>query len=313
MSISARHNLARLWGWIGSLPFVRRLAAYWTYRNVIQHCEMIIELQRAERLQDDAYWIGKLRQYGHILDKGLARGDFAYGHGLGVYHSAEEARRRLSTEAARMDPLVVWAAQKVCEYERRQAGEAPSGVTAYIATQCTYDDLVDAIRTRRSIRRYSDRPVDLGVVEKIVSVLDWAPTSCHRQPGAVYASTNPDIILQCLRLHPGTHCFIHMVPRPSLFMTFCADARLYSMPRQVFGPCIDVALGVQNCLLVAHSLHLSLTPLYWSHQGEREENELRRILSIPAYFQVIVSAVGGYPDGGAPVPPRKPLELHMVG
>jgi hypothetical protein len=152
--------------------------------------------------------------------------------------------------------------------------------------------------------------VDDKVVESITDVLDWSPTSCNRQPGRVYVTNNPHIVQQCVRLHQGAACFTDI--RAPLFLTFCADPRLYDMPTEVAVPYIDVALGVENCVLVAHTLGLSLTLLTWALHSDEQDRELRRILDIPRDLQIIVSAVGGYPNGGAQVPARKRKELFIV-
>jgi nitroreductase len=298
--------LRRLMAW----RCLRWLFVSHLYRKPIAHSELIIVLIGKMKNLDESYWVGKVRQFAHVVDKGLHRGDFTNGHGVSAYQAAKGALARIQSQETLTDPLVQWASEKVCLYEQFQNGQAKRLQAEYVATECSYGNLIDAIKTRRSIRRFTEKPVEDEVIEKIASVLDWAPTSCHRQPGRVYASNNPDIVRQCLILHAGAGCFTDIYA--PLLLSFCADSRLYRMPDELAIPFIDVSLGIQNCLLVAHSLGLSLTPLIWAYQGEWQERELREILSIPAHYQIILSAVGGYPDGGTQLPPRKRQELFIV-
>jgi len=259
---------------------------------------------------DESYWVGRLRQYAHIIDKGLQRPDFSKGRGIRAYDLAGEALSHIKSREALGDPCVKWASTKVNQYEQLQSEGHFSPPEEHVPTCCAFEDLRDAIMTRRSIRNYLDAPVEADVIEAITDVLDWAPTSCHRQPGRVYATNKQDIVRQCVRLHAGAACFTDM--DAPLFMVFCADMRLYSMPAELVMPYIDVALGVQNCLLVAHTLGLSLTPLTWGNRESWQECELRKLLDIPRHFQVVVSAVGGYPDRGVPVPTRKRKDLCII-
>jgi nitroreductase len=260
---------------------------------------------------DESYWAGKLRQYAHMIDKGLHRGDFSKGHGAKAYGLAQAALSHIRLPERSEDPSVRWAVEKIRQYEKLQSGELPELRNGHVRTCCTYEDLLDAIRTRRSIRRYLNKPVGQEEIERITDVLDWAPTSCHRQPARVYASNDPDVVRRCVNLHAGAACFTDIYA--PLLLVFCADGRLYSMPAELAMPYIDVALGVQNCVLVAHSLGLSLTLLTWANPSDAQERELRKIFSIPPYFRIVVSAVGGYPECGAQVPVRKNKELFVRG
>ena len=280
------------------------------YRRSIAHSEAMISLMRNADNLDESYWVGKVRQFAHVVDKGLHRGDFSKGHGVSGYHAAKLALSHIRTQEGLSDPLVQWAVEKVRLYEQFQNAQGSRIQASYIATLCSYESLVDAIKTRRSQRSFIQKPIKDDVIKKIVSVLDWSPTSCHRQPGRVFASNNPDVVRKCVHLHAGASCFTDIYA--PLFLTFCADSRLYDMPNELAIPYIDVSLGIQNCLLVAHTLGISLTPLIWTYQGEWQDRDLRKIFSIPQHFQIILSAVGGYPDGGSQAPPRKRQELFIV-
>jgi len=41
--------------------------------------------------------------------------------------------------------------------------------------------LLDVIRNRRSVRKWKEEPLDLKVIERIIDLAKWAPSSCNRQ------------------------------------------------------------------------------------------------------------------------------------
>jgi nitroreductase len=289
---------------------IRTLFFYVLYRKWISNSEAIIALRRKEDTLDESYWMGKLRHYAHVVDKGLCRRDFSKGHGTKAIGMATEALSHITSAEGLNDPMVQWAASKLKEYHDFQNGKYHEIDRQYIQTTCDHAQLLNAIMTRRSIRNFIDKPVSDEVIHLITDVIDWSPTSCHRQPARVYASNRPDIIQKCVQCHAGAACFTDIYA--PLFLTFCADLRLYDMPMELAMPHVDVALGVQNSVLVAHSLGLSLTLLTCASLEGWRERELRKVFGIPSYFQIVVSAVGGYPDGGIEIPVRKKKELFIV-
>jgi len=289
--------------------FIRVLFAGYVYRHWISSSEASLRLRKNEDALDESYWISSLRAYAHMIDKGLHRCDFSKGHGTKAYSLAKNALSKIKSRDGLCDPSVKWAIEKIRKYEEFQS-EKSSGLSAeYVRTCCQYSDILDAIKTRRSIRNYLNKPVERDVISKIASVLDWSPTSCNRQTGKVYATDNPDIARECVKLHAGAACFTD-VYAPAFFV-FCADSRLYP-PNEISLPYIDVSLGIQNCNLVAHTLGVSFSMLTWSQHTEQEDCRLRELLGIPQHLQIIVSAVAGYPDGGAHVPVRKQPELYLT-
>jgi nitroreductase len=63
------------------------------------------------------------------------------------------------------------------------------GVSALEAAGSFYD----VVRTRRTVRSFSDRPVDRGVIEKIMLAAGTAPSGAHKQPWRFVAVSNPEI------------------------------------------------------------------------------------------------------------------------
>jgi nitroreductase len=50
-------------------------------------------------------------------------------------------------------------------------------------------DVYEAVRTRRSVRGFTDRPVPVDVLERVLSAAAWAPSGSNIQPWTIYVVT----------------------------------------------------------------------------------------------------------------------------
>jgi nitroreductase len=55
-------------------------------------------------------------------------------------------------------------------------------------------ELIDAIRERRSVRKYREEPVPREVLEQVLEAACWAPSADNRQPWYFVALTKPEDI-----------------------------------------------------------------------------------------------------------------------
>lgn len=276
------------------------------YRQIISQTESLVILKEDPKRQDEDYWAHMLRMYAHIIDKGVHRCDWQAGHSGDFYTKAKEALAHIRSSVLREDPSIAWALRTLEEYERRQH----EGTDTLLQQQRTpapneYECLIGAIKERRSIRTYANRPIDAATIRKIVEAVNWAPSSCNRQTTRVFVGLSSDVIASCLATCAGATCFGGTI---AAFFAFCFDARCYDFPEELFVPHIDVGLGVQNCCLVAWSLGVSITLLSWARRTPTNEKDLRRLLRIPDYCQVVVAGVAGYPRYATPIPGRKSVE-----
>jgi nitroreductase len=276
------------------------------YNELIEQAESIIDLRENHHSLDDFYWAQKLRKYAHIIDKGLERFDCEPGHSSSIYNSAQEALDHIKDSEMLKDASVLWAKKKLREYEHLQSECQPfTKAETPLLTSSGYEDLLNVIMNRRSIRSYSNKTVQTDTIKSIVEVINWSPSSCNRQTSQIFVTNDPSRAAKCLKTSQGATGFSKFVP---CFMCFCADLRSYEMPSEILLPVLDVSLGIQNCCLVATTLGLSLTLLSWSLHTAQEEKELRRLLDIPNYFQIVVNGALGYPKCGVEVPSRKELK-----
>lgn len=249
-----------------------------------------------------------VRKYAHIIDKGLHRKDVEPGHSKII---AEELVKHLDlikvkSESHLEDETFTWANQKLMIYNELQKNGVITELEGdSVEPKLSHDDFMVLIKSRRSNRQFLDKLVNEDILVKLAETVNWASSSCNKQPIKLFATNNPDLAKICLKQCKGGTGFSENIP---CFVAFCVDMRGYYLPHEMYLPAIDVSLGAQN-FFIATALHgLSATSLSWALKDEEEERRLKEILEIPDYFQIIFNAAVGYAQKEYIQPPRKPLK-----
>jgi nitroreductase len=110
-------------------------------------------------------------------------------------------------------------------------------------------DAIDAIMTRRSVRRFSSEPIDDATVETLLRAAMQAPSAANEQPWA-FVVLDDRVALDAI---PAFSPYASGVREAPLGILVCADTR--SLPFQGFW-IQDCSAAIQNLLLAAHALGL---------------------------------------------------------
>ncbi|NWF94756.1 MAG: nitroreductase family protein [Candidatus Thorarchaeota archaeon] len=148
-------------------------------------------------------------------------------------------------------------------------------------------DALEAIRTRRSIRKYEARPVSSDMIEQILRAGMSAPSAGNQQAWQFVVITDRDILDKI----PSVHPYSKMVREVSVAILVCGDldAEKYK------GFWIqDCSAATQNMLLAAHALGLASVWLGIHPRTEREEG-LKRLLGLPEHIVPLALLPIGYP------------------
>jgi nitroreductase len=153
-------------------------------------------------------------------------------------------------------------------------------------------EVLEAIRTRRSIRRYKQDPIPDELIVKILEAGRWAPSASNSQPWSFVVLTDPEVKRRV------TRCFLYgwFLDEAPVGIVVSVDPRLSSCPIQ------DGSLAVQNMMLAAHALGLGTC---WINPG-LNDNEVKKILGIPRGHSLICVLSLGHP-AEAPSKLRKKL------
>jgi nitroreductase len=162
-------------------------------------------------------------------------------------------------------------------------------------------DLMEAIKTRRSIRRYKSTPVDDGLLKEVLNAARLAPSADNAQPWRIIVVMDEQTKLR-LAAAANSQKFIAQAP---IVLVACGipDEALSTVGGYMSSHVIDVAIAVDHLTLAAHSSGLGTCWIAWF-----KEEKVREALGIPEDVRVIAMTPLGYPDEAPEKSPRKNLE-----
>jgi len=177
-------------------------------------------------------------------------------------------------------------------------------------------EVLETIKTRRSIRKYKSTPVADKDVELVLEAARWAPswanTQCWRfvvVKDSKIKSKLADTLIAVLSDRPNRAT--EAIRQTPVVIVACAElGRSGYSVRELGKPVtdkgdwymFDVALAMQNLTLAAHSLGLGTV-----HVGAFDAKKVATILGVPEGFRVVSMTPLGYPDEEPPLRPRKEL------
>jgi len=150
--------------------------------------------------------------------------------------------------------------------------------------------MIDLLRSRRSIRRYTDRPIELEKQALLEEALLRAPSSHHHRPWEFIFVEDREALVRLSRSKPHGSSFL---AGAALGIVICGDSALSDMWVE---DCSIAAILVQ---LTAHSLGIGSC---WVQVRDRMHDDvtptgeyIRRLLGIPAHLEVEAVIGAGYP------------------
>jgi len=145
-------------------------------------------------------------------------------------------------------------------------------------------EVLEAIRTRRSIRKYKRRAIPPHVLKEVLDAARWAPSARNSQPWRFILIEDEDLKRR--------------VAYATTAGRFLADAPLgiavavnTSVTRH---PVEDGAAATMNILLAAHALGLGAC--WIGSYGSVYEDEVKEMLGIPRDWILLSIIALGYPD-----------------
>jgi nitroreductase len=187
-------------------------------------------------------------------------------------------------------------------------------------------DLYEAIKGRRSVRKFKTTPVPKDLIEKIFEVALWAPSGMNRQNWKffVLAGERKEELVSI-----SSTSFQYL--EPQLQQLYAEKPKIIESTRRFFkrlgeAPIVvcayfepanmedvtsfqNVAAAIQNLLLVAHAEGLGTC---WMTGPVTVANEISRFLGVKDMTLVAITPMG-YPDETPKVPPRKPERVVYQG
>jgi nitroreductase len=161
-------------------------------------------------------------------------------------------------------------------------------------------DVFEAIKGRRSVRKYKPTPVGRELIERLLYAAHWAPSGSNIQPWLFIVVENCNILEMVRKISPG---YFGDAP---LAVLICSDKKRALRMGGTLGrdylTIADCAMAAENIQLGAYALGLgSCVVKSFSHSAMKE------ILDIPEGIEPELLVIVGYPDNAPAAPRRIPL------
>ncbi len=157
-------------------------------------------------------------------------------------------------------------------------------------------DAFENIITRRSIRKFIDKPVDDQMTGKLLEAAMYAPSARNTQAWSFVVINKRELLDKLSVIHP----YAQMLKKAPLAILVCGDKNLEKNEAYLS---INCSAATQNILLCAHSLGLGSVWLGVYPRNERME-PIANLLNLPADNMPVSLIAIGWPDEQPPHPER---------
>jgi nitroreductase len=150
-------------------------------------------------------------------------------------------------------------------------------------------DILEAIHTRRSIRKYTDQPVADELIDQILTAGMMAPSARNEQAWQFVVVRRPETLQALSQVSP----YAGMVRHAQAAIVVCGDRQKETVASLDYWA-LDCSAATQNMLLAAHALGLGCV---WVAVYPREERiaALRQVLPLPDHIVPLCLLPLGYP------------------
>jgi len=157
-------------------------------------------------------------------------------------------------------------------------------------------EAIEAIRTRRSIRKFKSEPVSAEQIKTMLECAMLAPSAGNQQPWQFIVIEDKAI----LHAIPTILQFGKMAAEAACAIVVCGDKALTKIEMYWQQDC---AAATENILLAAHGLGLG-TCWCGIYPNEKRTADVKEMLSIPEAVTPFCLIAVGVPDEDKPQPER---------
>jgi len=165
-------------------------------------------------------------------------------------------------------------------------------------------DAIKNLLQRRSIRKYTDKPVAEAIIKDLLNAGMHAPSARNIQPWHYVVINDRHILDELAVAHPHAK----MLKQATLAILVCGDKKLQEMDGYIIQDC---SAATQNILLAAHAHGLGSVWLGMYPREQRMQG-VAKLLDLPDHILPVSLISIGYPDEQKEAPERyKSDRIHF--
>ncbi len=169
-------------------------------------------------------------------------------------------------------------------------------------------DLMDAIKGRRSIRKYKPDLVPEEALPTVMEAVRWAPSWANTQCWEVIVVKDPKVKSELSTALPKGNPALSSMTEAPLVLVLCGKKGISGyykgQPVTEKGDWLmfDTGLAMENLCLAARTLGLGTVVI-----GMFDHRKAAEILGVPQNVEVVAMTPLGYPASEGPAPRRKEI------
>jgi nitroreductase len=169
-------------------------------------------------------------------------------------------------------------------------------------------DLIEAIKGRRSIRKYKPDPIPEEKMRALVEAVRWAPSWANTQCWEVIIVKDPKVKNELATTLSKTNPALSSVTEAPLVIVLCGKKGVSgfkkgeAMTSRGEWLMFDTGIVMQNLCLTAYSLGLGTVVV-----GLFDHKRVEEILGVPPNVEVVAMTPLGYPAAEGSAPKRKEI------
>ena len=167
-------------------------------------------------------------------------------------------------------------------------------------------DLMEAIKGRRSIRKYKPDPIPEEALQKIMEAVQWSPSWANTQCWEVIIVRDPNMKSALANTLTKTNPSLSSMTEAPLVIVLCGKKGVSGFKKgeaaTVKGDWLmfDTGIAMQTLCLTAHSLGLGTVVV-----GLFDHKKAEEILGVPQNAEIVAMTPLGYPAVEGSAPKRK--------
>lgn len=179
-----------------------------------------------------------------------------------------------------------------------------------VTNQESYKFLHELTLSRRSVRDFIEKPVELDLVRKATEIAQLSPSACNRQPWKLHVYEKRKDIDELLALQNGNRGFGHKIP---MLAVVSCDLGSFFDSTERFEPHLDGGLFLMSFILALQSLGIASCCLNWCVSPDKDV-KAHDLGKIPPNHRILTFLAVGYPEQNVVVPlsARRPISDVLI-
>jgi nitroreductase len=152
------------------------------------------------------------------------------------------------------------------------------------------ENRLEFLRSRKSVRDFSEKKIELETLRSAVEVAKFAPSQCNRQTVKLYYTSENSKLKKFLTLQGGANGFSESVPGVVVVASSLKGWLGANQRNQCF---VDGGIFAHQLLLSLNASGIDACPLNLAVDNKREI-AIKDLLGIPEHMRLIMSIAVGY-------------------